>query len=727
MPVQYREGGRNALADLLGEGAGVALTGLLNRRENRKQKESQSKILGDFNLPTELAGAMKNPEFAAQIFNLLKNREQQGLTREIQGQKSQLSREMQDRKEALQRDLFGGKADLQRELAGGKGDLQKELFGLNADLQRELVGLKQGAKQGAAQQKEEEQLQQVQQDLQQLSQLGSELGMTDTFPIFGDLGRSGPGIIYEQRRAQLEKNPLVKKYGIIIPKASAGLEAREAAFQDAFQKLGISPQDSQGGQFGQRSSQAGQDFYRPQKGEPQEGSIDWLLRNLTSGASSAAGGLAGVPKNIADLLQGVNSFSKSIAAPLVPEELRQQYLQPGSSPYEAPLEAASNILPSAAGTKETIGSALPEDYLKPRNQGEKVWQDINEDIGSMLFPAGGSTKGVTTALKSAGVPSAGAVANFLGKSTKSFAKKAALSGAGNITKEAARRAGFTPLVQEGLKAGAMLMTGMKLEGSVKQQAADMYNEAKPLIGPEGKVKTKPVLDEIDKITKEFLNTGDKSAPYKLAVKDTLDAVGDSIFDLQPGTYAKISDFEKQVLKDSIKDTSALNLLDFKQDIGNRVNNLKDVAGSTKAAGQLKQFGYHLGNVIKDSPDVSEKARTLLKNADPIWSNLANAETAINNIRNNPYLQKQKFSGLRQLIGIGAAVPELAQTAVREGGAGLAQLGYSTKHLLTVPAIRDQYLKFSDAALRNAIPAMNKEGAILNQLVLSQIKKQEKQK
>ena len=322
--------------------------------------------------------------------------------------------------------------------------------------------------------------------------------------------------------------------------------------------------------FGQNQQQA--------KGAP-EGML-WKgakeAARIGAGAlASGISGLAGVPRNILDAANSAINLTR----PEMTEDVRRNLeANPELSSFATGNVIPSEYIPSGNQLKETIGKVLPDGYLNPQGETEESIQEFASDIGSLLFPIGGST-GVVKAAKIAGFPNA----------AKFFTKKI----------------GGSKEQQESVKLATTLLGAFGLQDSLKKRASDMYNKIEEIVPDNFKISSNPVRQLISKVEK-FSLRGDTGVESKKAVNDVLKNL-------------------KSVLKG--EDVDLKDLIAFKQDTNERLINA--FKNHPRAGKQLKDISQGLNSILKSHVEVPKNVSSLLYNADNIYQEVKEAEKVHN--------------------------------------------------------------------------------------------------
>lgn len=395
-----------------------------------------------------------------------------------------------------------------------------------------------------------------------------------------------------------------------------------------------------------------------------ESSIGGIGRILGGAVGSAAAGFAGVPgalASLADSIYQIGDPKRYIADP----ELRAQAAEREAPYVVEPFKAIQRILPTAESVKENASKYLPKDFLKPTNEAERFIYDVAEDIGTLMFPLGGST----TLLKSA-----------------------AIAGGGNVGKYLTKYVGGSENAQQGAKIGTMLLTSFALQPMVKSKIDSYYNSLKESPVIESQIVTKNINNTIRDIEKTHSRIGSTSTPSKEYLNKVID------------------DVKKNVLpadKSIIRDVWAA-----KKDLS------EHYAKAPKSAKPfIKKIQDSFNDTLKKNPEVPSFIKETLTEADQLNAGLHNstkAQTFINNTFGSLPKKGLKYgllhSPLKTILGSAATY-----TGVK-GAAGLARAGGVIKELLTNTSFRKAYAEFANSALKESKVGVIKALSKMNKLV-----------
>jgi hypothetical protein len=421
-----------------------------------------------------------------------------------------------------------------------------------------------------------------------------------------------------------------------------------------------------------------EDIVEPMQEQPQESYPAWAGRNVAGGLASAASGFGGVPGQVERLVE-------SIAIPR-PDHNRQpqfypeqqqpelaQYIQQAQKERQqgSPEPSMEPVLPGAEQIKETLGKALPEGYLAPRNQAEQTYQDFAEDLGALLFPLGGE-------------------AATLGKAGKA----AVISGVGNLSKLATQKMDLDESGSNMVKVGTMLMTSFGMQPFLRNRAKQMYDQVKSITPETRTITSTPIKSLVQRLRKEFVQSGNVALDSKAA-------------------------FEKKALEPlellaATDKTNLRNLIDWKQDLG---KTYREIAHYDDAGRFIKELRQGLNDTLKRNPEIPKEISSLLSNADDIYIGTALSDKALNFVRNLTGVQKILGGST---LGTGALLSAILypeKTAKTLGTAAalgsVAVVGSRIKGFLTLPGVRNEYVKMIAAAGKESAPGVLKH---LNNIV-----------
>lgn len=384
--------------------------------------------------------------------------------------------------------------------------------------------------------------------------------------------------------------------------------------------------------------------------QPKESNILGMLK-------AGAGGFAGVPRNVIDMIKGVRESSTQAArkAFLTPEQQQMAQQSPGEKLVGGAFGAAQKVLPQTETVKESLG------YQQPTDKYEQAAHQFAEDIGSMLFPFPGSggRKIATQALRAAGI-----------------------SGAGNAAKFLTQEISGDQSLAEKVKLGTMLITSFGLQDKPRQQAERMYQQLDELVPSAQPISSSPIRNLSQMIEDKYSGIGDIGSPGKQAMNDVLRRM------------ERISSGPRTDLKE---------LIAFKKDAPAR---WKEFAKLDKTAQHwLGRLEEGISNSLKKNPDVPKDISRLLTDADEIWSGMSKTNRAIKYMKSLTPIAKLA-GGATGAAGVLGAVlfPEQAKKAGM-GALGAAALsspviGYNVmKDIIQKPALRSAYTNMMASALK----------------------------
>lgn len=379
------------------------------------------------------------------------------------------------------------------------------------------------------------------------------------------------------------------------------------------------------------------------------------LGALASGVS----GLAGVPRNILDTANSLINLTRPEMTDEVREKLKSN---PELERFATGNVIPSGIVPSSKQVKETIGNALPDGYLNPQGETEESIQEFASDVGSLLFPLGGTTK---------------------------FGKAAKLAGVPNLAKFLTKKLGGSEELQEGVKIGTTLLSAFGMQDSLKDRAKKMYDKIEEIVPDTASISTKPIREVMDKVTK-FSGRGNINVASKKAVNEVLTALDE------------ISSGDRIGIKD---------LIAFKQDMNESLTNA--FKNHPRAGKYLSEITHGINNALKNNPEIPKNVGKLLSDADNIWIGVNAGNKASEFIKK----YSEKLSKYSALTGIFSPI-----TAIKGIGAGAAGaltspasaslIGF-TKNLANNSTVRNEYAKMIGGALKDSGPIFLKHAHKLN--------------
>ena len=318
------------------------------------------------------------------------------------------------------------------------------------------------------------------------------------------------------------------------------------------------------------------------------------LQQLGGVLASGAGGFAGVPRGLAELLGSAQEQVLGMQARAMPtqEDLQgyspniQSLGQIGRQQAEASpiidIQKTAEYLPTSEQAKEKIGEYLPEGTTKPEGEIEEFLHEFAEDVGSLLFPLPGSSA----------------------KFGKKLLDSGLTSGLGNAAKYISKAFNADPETGEKLKIGTMLLTSIGRGDKLKEQSSKLYGELeKEAAGIN--ISSKPIDKIINKIEREYTQRGQRLASSsKEVVQKQLNALKDS----------KIGDFH-----------AVTDLIKSKKDIYNEIARLYGQQGFAEARKELKGIAKHLNDITKSSKFVPRNVANLSYEADKLYVGMKQAD------------------------------------------------------------------------------------------------------
>lgn len=390
--------------------------------------------------------------------------------------------------------------------------------------------------------------------------------------------------------------------------------------------------------------------------------IPSLINGLGGLANSFASGVGNLPATAVDVLgavgKGVGNAAKSAHSALVPEHL-QAITQQGDQGVNPDFTALQQNIPRREDIEKRLPFAPTGDESDFEKSAREWAGDVGEIIGQSIVTSGSSAvKNLVPLLKSAGI----------------------VQGAGNFAKFLNNSIGGEKEWGDNLKVGVTLATAFKMAPTIIKQGADKIQEAKNIIGDKTKINPDKVWNIIEDVKKNYLNKGDKSTKDKLAVTEWINSLISNITRIPEEQVSKIS-LSPEKLKELLKsvELNAGDLLQFKQDVGKRVEALRAIPGASTARGWMFDTSKKLGNVIKSSPGVPNEARKLLSEGDQIFSSASAAQEAMDWFRELPIFQSNSAGLVKQFFGIGIS-------PIREAGAQTAGMLKTLHQLYENPAL-----------------------------------------
>lgn len=285
--------------------------------------------------------------------------------------------------------------------------------------------------------------------------------------------------------------------------------------------------DSADETYGPSKESMSQSNFEDQSGNSnQRGVGGELLRTLTGFGSNVAAGFGGVPANLVSLLNNVIGSTR-------PQDVKdflndpEKMKQLESNPEFAKLlksPVIPEVLPTQEGIKGKISEFLPENYLK-ENQSSNKWvneaqsyvNELGSDLGSLLFPIGGSAPKVIKAL--------------------------GLSAGSNAAKYLTKNLGGSKGLQEGVKLGTLMLGSLGFGDSLKKRASNSYKALDSKIPESMQIKDSSIDKAISNLYKESSSGGGISKSQEYIRDKILAPLGEHLSEY-PNGYRKYKDVLK---------------------------------------------------------------------------------------------------------------------------------------------------------------------------------------
>lgn len=218
-----------------------------------------------------------------------------------------------------------------------------------------------------------------------------------------------------------------------------------------------------------------------------------VLRNATSGLVKGAGALESL-YNLPDTL------ARAVITPAA--SYVYEKITGNKAPFAEMQQKAYEFGYDKPVIEQAAEAVLPKNYLQPRGEGEKFWQNVAQDAALILNPSlGGLTlkQGVNKVFSNLG----GAIGR---------------SALGNAAKWGTEVLTDSPLLGEGVKLGTMVLANMYGTRQNLERIKDSsYQQAIRNLSPEAKIDAVHEVGQIDKILSKF--KGDH--PDKSFIEDRL--------------------------------------------------------------------------------------------------------------------------------------------------------------------------------------------------------------
>lgn len=373
----------------------------------------------------------------------------------------------------------------------------------------------------------------------------------------------------------------------------------------------------------------------------------------------------GLPGDLAHLaLSGVNLAHKGITGEWSPE-----------------IETAKSYLPTAQNIRKNVTKSLeekilPEGYLTPQGEYEKLADDFVSDLVSILTPTG--------------------AAGLLGKGSKALkgvAKGAALtSGLGNTAGFLTKKLGGSEGMADAVKAGTMLGTSLLGAPRMKKTAIDLYEKVAQEVPSSLKVSTKPLQNAVREAEK--LMVGHESTKGGQALRDYFKDTMNQFLDYPEIDLASVIQADKGLNKVASQNPAIW------KDVLRAKNAVSDGIMKT-----IKQSGR------PDLSDAYETAKTLY--AESLKS--SKIQDWINNTAKTAF--KHPIS-IPTAVVLGITNPDLLpKVALAATGVGTANvIGSIIKRIpgiLNSKQVQRYYMQAISAAGRNSRPAFIKASHMLD--------------
>jgi hypothetical protein len=397
--------------------------------------------------------------------------------------------------------------------------------------------------------------------------------------------------------------------------------------------------------------------------DTRESGLGSLTRHTARTAARAGESALGVPGDIASGLLSLGNLAYTKA-----------------TGEESPLSGAQDYLPTSAKIKEYITkplekALLPQNYLEPQGEGEKLVDDIISDFTSIIMPIGGAI----------GLVGKG------GKIAKGAAKTAALSsGLGNIAGFLTKNITGDESKGEGVKAGTMLLTSLVGAPRMIQKAQQLYDQAKGLAPETARVTTKPIADALNKI--DQLLVGQKENKGGKALQSFIETEAHKLVNNPSATVDEIIRLKQGFNKFARENRAIKDVGDASKQLRDGINGAIDVYGKTnpsflntyRAADQLYSEALKSNKVQDFIVDATKKIAS----------------------------KGLKTKGVLQILGLGEYAAKALPALALAGTVGAATYPVAALYkripgFLQKPAVRRYYMQTLKEAAKGSRPGVIK--------------------
>lgn len=387
----------------------------------------------------------------------------------------------------------------------------------------------------------------------------------------------------------------------------------------------------------------------------------------TGAAVEAASSFGGVPSNIVDFanylinktrIKEPEEFQRLMQD--IPEELR------GQLKVDESVDQLPNPFPGKESIKDFASKGLPEDYLKSSSKTQDFINEVSSDIGSMMFPIGGSAPKV---LKTLGVAGTSNAAKLIGQSL-----------------------GLSKETNEKIKMGTALAASFGFQDGIKKQAEKVYSDIKPLLKKDvllSPSKFSNAFEDLKGAIKKGGGSSTTGSEYQKWLDTNVLKTGEKL--LNKKNHIRLSDIVefKKTIRDWYQDASKL--------------------GLKKALPHLKELNDKVQNILKNNPEVPKNISDKLIKSDLLWTSYNQAQDLSKWIAN----ASKKVTGAGVSLAAagkflgGTVLPGSILSAI--GGAGyagaplIAQVPNMMRSIFTNSAARIEYTKMMAAAVKHNTP------------------------
>lgn len=402
----------------------------------------------------------------------------------------------------------------------------------------------------------------------------------------------------------------------------------------------------------------------------------------TGAAVEAGSSFGGVPSNLLDFANYLinktrtkepEEFQRLMKD--IPEELR------GQLKVDESVDQLPNPFPGKESIKEFASKGLPEDYLKSSGKTQDFINEVSSDIGSMMFPIGGSAPKL---LKTLGVAGTSNAAKLIGQSL-----------------------GFSKDTNEKIKMGTALAASFGFQDGIKKQAENVYKETKPLLKKDvllSPTKFENAFEDLKGAVKKGGGSSTTGSEYQKWLDTNVLKTGEKL--LNNKNHIRLSDVVefKKTIRDWYQDASRL--------------------GLKKALPHLKELNDKVQNILKNNPEVPKNISDKLIKSDLLWTSYNQAQDL------SKWIAKASKKVTGAGVSLAAAGKFLGGTVLPGsilsviGGAGyagaplIAQVPNMMRSIFTNPAASVEYTKMMAAAVKHNTPLFLNHAKKLDKTLVS---------